>query len=294
MRKILLALMAITLIIFLCGCGEEAGGSPELSSALPSSSPAETLPEPSGGVPAPQDSETPDASPSPSGEDAQAAEAFRAFLSENYDKLTEVSFKSIAGVGFIDLDLDGCRELILFDAGASASMGVQIFDIIEGEVQCVSANIQAIGQAFGGGSFSSVIVNANFMEDFRLMENKATGDKFFVVESMNGSIDASYSELIRFGDDDGALTLSSVFYKYEEYDTETGDVLLQRFRVGSIDAKISGYTSAFDRFYAENEDTGLECRGVFVWENNEYTENYKNFMDMVDKALELSEKNRES
>lgn len=294
MRKILLAVIAIALIFLFCGCEEKTGDSPEPEAELLSSPNTEASPEPTDGTPAPDESESPEVSPSPSKEDAEAVEMFKSFLSENYDKLSEASFKSIAGIGFIDLDLDGCRELILFDAGASASMGVQIFDIVEGEVQCICANIQAIGEAFGGKNSSSVVINANYMEDFRLMEDKATGEKFFVVESINGNIDSSYSELIRFGNDNGMLTLTSVLYKYEEYDIGTGEVLLQKFRVGSIDAKLSGYTSAVDRFYSDNEDTGLECYGVFVWENSEYTENYKNFMDIVNKALELSVKNKVS
>lgn len=292
MRKVILALIAAILIFSLCGCSEAPEG--ELSSAAGDvfAVPDETPPE------YPEETEVPFVeetmpAPTPNEEDEKATRIFREFLSDNYDKLMELSFKSIAGIGFIDLDLDGVRELILFDAGASASMGVQFFDIVDGEVQCVSSNIQGIGEAFGGKYFSDIIVNANFMEDFRLRENKSTGERVFVVESKNGSIESFFSETIRFGSSEGVLTLSPVFYKYEEYNTETSDVLLQKFLVGGKDATASEYSSAADKFESESKDMGLECRGVFIWENDEYSENYKSFMENVDKALALYEQNRE-
>lgn len=291
MRKGLLVLFAAMLIFSLCGCSEEPEASVNSVSVPVSPAPQEARTE------APVETEdhaVTEAQPSSavSEEDEQAAQIYKDFLSENYDRIMEITFKSIAGLGFIDLDLDGIRELILFDAGASASMGVQLFDIVGGEVLCVSANVQGLAEAFGGADYSGLVVNANLMEDFRLKENKSTGERFFVVESKNGNVESSYSEYIRFENNNGVLALSSIFYKYEEYDTETNTVILQEFRVGDRAAGVAEYTSEVDRFNSDNVDMALECRGVFIWENNEYLESYKSFMDNVEKAMTLYEQNR--
>lgn len=293
MHKILPAILALIITISLCGCEEKTVGGSEQSPELLSSPSAEISPAPSdAAAESPEITESPGVSPSPITDAEESKRVFRDFLASNYDKLSEVSFGSIAGIGFADLDLDGGLEMILFDAGASVSMGVNIFDIVGGKVVCVSAGMQPIGDAFGGGYLSDISINASFMENFRLMENIKTGERFFIAESGNGNNEASYSEIIRFGNENGALTLSSIFYKYEEYSLETGEVTLQRFRVGNTDAMLSGYTSFVENFEAENLDLELECEGIFVWKINDYIENIENFMTLVDKALELSAQNR--
>ena len=69
---------------------------------------------------------------------------YRDFLELNYVPLT-TACGFISGVGLCDLDLDGCAELILFDAGASSSMGVQLFDVEDGKAVCVSASRVEVG-----------------------------------------------------------------------------------------------------------------------------------------------------
>jgi hypothetical protein len=213
-------------------------------------------------------------------------------LSDNYDRLVEVSYNTIAGLGFVDLDFDAQAEMVLFDAGASASMGVSVFDIVNGKVVCVSAHMTPIGEAFGTNRLSHILICANFMVSFRLLENTATGERFFIVESANADAEESYSEVVRFGSDNGALTLSSVFHKTERRDPETGEATGASYSVGSIEAYLSGYTSFVDNFYAENIDLGLECGGAFVWEHSDYVENYDNFMALADEALALIPQNR--
>lgn len=290
MRKSAAAFLALIILLFLCGCSKEQPEGDDSGSELLNSQNL-TTPEvsPQDGT-SPEIPESPEPSPGLSG-DTETAEIFRSFLDENYSRLEEAGGASVAGIGFIDLDLDGSSEMILFDDGASASMGVNIFDIIDGKVHCISANTQMIGAEFGGKYLSEIVICANFMEDFRLLEDSATGERFVVVESYNGNIEATYSELIRFGKEDGLLTLNSIMYKYEEYDVETGDVTAQKFRVGHTDAMLSGYTSFSEDFYNANADLGLECRGVFVWETADYVKSRENFMLLVDQAIALAAEN---
>lgn len=291
MRKTLLALMALIITLSFSACdGSVPGSTPSdpVDVSPPVISPAPESPDITA---PPENTETPPPESSPDISNEEAIEIFRGFLSVNFERLSEASFNSIAGIGFLDLDLDGTLEMILFDAGASASMGANVFDIIDGGVHCVSSSIAAIGEIFGDAELSEISISANFMENFRLMEEAETGERFFVVESSNGNIDSSFSELIRFGNEEGRLTLSSVFYKYEEYDVETRQVTHQEFRVGSTEALLSGYTSFVDNFYADNSDLQLECLGAFVWEITDYVENRESFMILTDMALELSKAN---
>ena len=213
-------------------------------------------------------------------------ETFRSFLSDNYQELMDAFFGGVSGIGFIDLDLDKGIEMLIFDAGASASMGLQIFDITEdGSVECVSANMDAVGTAFGGENLSSTIVNANYFDDFRLMKNKETGERFFVVQSANGAADFSYSQLIRFAGDNGVLTLEDLMYKYEEYDIDTGEIKNQSFKLAGKTADKSEYEAAYNGFFEENEDQGYSAMGCFIWESSDYGEGMDRLLAMADSAL---------
>lgn len=289
--------LAIALSFAACGAGEEE---PAGLSDIPS---VETTPEPTTAPPAsdsdiapepsePPESETP--SPSPEVDDTEAIETFRGFLSENYQALSDACFGGISGIGFIDLDCDGSREMIIFDAGASASMGVQFFDIYNGEVECVSANMQALGDSFGGSHFTKTYVNANFFEDFRLVETVETGERFFLVESSNGSIEFNYRELIRFGrDGDDVLTLTPLFYIQEEYDLETGDTVSAFYRIDNVDASAEDYASANSAFLGSIVDLGLEAQGVFAWTSGDPAQNdgKDGLLAMAEEAIALSENN---
>lgn len=268
MRRLLTIVVIALSLSLLCSCG---------TSAPPSSETAALSPSPSVSA-AP--------SPSQAADYSQDKEIFRSFLSENYQKLYDSFSGGISGIGFADLDLDGRPEMIMFDAGASAAMGVQFFDIIDGKVECVSANMDTVGKTFGGKNFSGVVVNANHFNDFRLMKDKKTGEKFFVVSSGNGAADFSYTELIRFGSNDGVLTLESLLYKYESYDIDSGETTGDAYKIKGKPADGKAYKAAYDSFFAGCEDTGFEAQGVLTWESNIDT-SYAGFMSMADKALSL-------
>ncbi len=214
-------------------------------------------------------------------------EFFRTFLSDNYQKLSDAFFGGISGIAFIDLDMDGGIEMLIFDAGASAAMGLQFFDIVDDNVECVSANMEAVGTSFGGEHLSDVIVNANTFEDFRLMQDKATDEKFFIVESGNGAADFSYTELIRFGNDNGVPTLQSLVYKHEDYNIDSGDLTGESFKLSGKAANRSVYEAAYSKFFAGVTDTGYVAKGVLLWENTDYEDSLDGLLAMADKALTL-------
>ncbi|NCC67054.1 MAG: hypothetical protein EOM14_02500 [Clostridia bacterium] len=237
-----------------------------------------------------------DVSPAPSDivrdrttvDNTEREQLFMSFLSDNYNELAGIMYDGIAGIGFVDLDCDGGMEMIMFDAGASAAMGIQLFDIIDGKVECVSANLTDIGENFGGEHFSQTIVNANYFDDFRLMTNSQTGEKFFSITSGNGAVDFSYSEIIKFGAEGENLSLTSVCYKYEDYDENTGDVTGANYKLGTQVCDEREYSAAKAAFEEENKDTDLEVKGVFAWENSSYTDGLDGLTAMAEKALSLA------
>ena len=268
MRKSYSILIIVLILSLLCSC--EISSLPPAETASPSKSP----------------SLSPTPSPSPSSDNTQREEIFRTFLSENYQKLSDSFAGGISGIGFIDLDLDGGMEMIIFDSGASAAMGVQFFDIVSGKVECISANMDAVGKAFGGSNMSDVIVNANHFNDFRLMKDKSTGEKFFIVSSGNGAADFSYNELIRFGSKNRVLTLESLLYKYETTDVDTGTVTGDSFKIKGKVADGSAYKSAHDTFYNNAENLGFEAKGILTLESDSASSK-EGLMAMADKALSL-------
>lgn len=286
MRRFKYLIIISTLISMLCSCSEA-----ELTSAF-------VYPT----VVSPCSSSQPSSSTDLSEETAQPyslravvmdneahGEDFRAFLSENYQKLSDAFFGGISGIGFADLDMDGGIEMLIFDAGASTAMGIQFFDIIDGSVECVSANMDAVGTTFGGEHMSDVVVNANAFDSFRLVEDISTGEKFYVVQSGNGASDFSYSELVRFGSDNGVLTLTSIMYKHEDYDINNGDVTGENFIVDGKGTNRFAYEFAYSKFFAGVTDTGYVAKGVFMWENSDYELSFDGLMAMADKALALYE-----
>ena len=281
MRRTYSILIIALVLALLCSCAETglfSGGSSSSPSEAESASPTDIAGE----------AVSPSPSQASSAVDNEARfDLFRAFLSENYQELSDAFYNGISGVGFIDLDIDGGVEMLVFDAGASAAMGLQFFDIIDGKVECVSANMEDVGKAFGGEHMSKVIVNANYFDDFRLMQDKASGKKFFIVQSGNGAADFSYSELVRFGNDGGVLTLESLMYKYEEYDIDSGSVKSENFKIAGKDADKTEYEAAFSSFFAGAEDLGYVAMGAFLWENSDFDAGLDGLLAMADKAQML-------
>ena len=232
---------------------------------------------------------TPSQSPTALVDNTARAKIFRTFLSDNYQELSNTFFEGITGIGFIDLDKDGGIEMLLFDAGASAAMGLQFFDIIEDKVECVSANLNSVGSAFGGKHMSAVVVNANSFQDFRLIQNKETDELFFVVNSGNGAADFMYRELIRFGCNGGVLTLTSLMYIYSEIDIDSGAVTGAIYKVNGEEVSAAEYSNALEKFDSGMTDTGYIAKGVFFSEiSEEGTKfNFETMMVMADKALSL-------
>ena len=192
------------------------------------------------------------------------AAVYTGFLDGNYDVLSALWPEGLAGVGFIDLDLDGVPELLLFDLGASATMGVQLFDLDgTGQVVCVSSVREEAAEAFGREHFSRVSVCASFCESFRLSDTPA-GLRFWV-DSMNATAEATWDDLIVFSrGDDGLLALTEVCSRYLESDPDTGAVITETYTVAGAAADEAAYARAAAD-YADAPDAGFEARGVFLW-----------------------------
>ena len=216
------------------------------------------------------------------------AEMFRDYLSKNYTRLSDLLYGGPAGIGFIDLDCDGGMEMILFDSGASAAMGVMFFDIVDGEVECVSSDITKTGDSARTSPDTVATVNANFLDDFRLIQNP-DGEKYFIVKSYNGAADFSFTEYVKFGASGEKLTLTSVAYRYDNYDVNSGKTTGSSFKVAKKDCDESAYNSAVTSLTGSGaEDFGLDAVGVFAWESNSYTSDSAGLLAMADKALSIS------
>ena len=306
MKRLIYIIIIATMLLGMCACGSAPSASSPQESEPGTASAAKTPePEESGPVSVPEDSPSeqpkpeesqapapPSQEPQPSSkpepeENVDWRGIYTDFLNDNYDKLSELVFGGIAGIGFADLDLDGVAELIMFDSGASASMGVQLFDIIDGKVQCISANMEDLGDEFGGDRFTKLFVNANLFEDFRLVKN---GDSaFFTVKSWNGALDFMYEEIITFGKGDetstgAVLTMSSVAYRYDEYDVESGDAVASRFERAGNSITEDEYNAIMASVKSWT-DMDLDVKGAFIWENTDYASGQSGLMAMVRDAI---------
>lgn len=269
-RQISLILILFLLSGLFCACGSaEVPAPPETQ--LPAATPP---------------AQSPDMPETPAPDEDAWRSIYTAFLSESYDALADAFVVGIAGLGFIDLDLDGTPEMLIFDSGASAAMGVQIFDIIGSNITCVSANLLTVSDAFGDAYTSEYYVNTNFMDAFRLKQ-RPDGSRFFCVESGNGAVDFSYTELILFGEADGALSLESRLYRHEEYEEESGDIIAITCTSQGEGIDLATYEYYHSQFFKENADCGYTAAGAFVWENKEFDNGYDGFLAMAEAALAL-------
>ena len=208
-------------------------------------------------------------------------ELYRDFLELNYVPLTSAC-GFISGLGLCDLDLDGTAELLLFDAGASSSMGVQFFDVEDGAVVCVSASRVEVGSQFKGRSFDKRhYVDTVDFAAFRLIE-LADGQLFFTVTSRNGDDALRFTERLRFGrDENDMLTLSCLCCTNEGYDTETGEkkyTVYTRDDDTLTDEEFAEINATLD----SAADLGCSVSGAFVWDSESYSSEYSGIMALYD------------
>ena len=259
----------IILFLVLCLCCT-AGGCSETEEAPPAPTAAPTaLPE---FVPSTVETATHD-----------EFELYRDFLELNYVPLT-TACGFISGVGLCDLDLDGSAELLLFDAGASSSMGVQFFDIEDGKAVCVSASRVEVGSQFKGSSFDKRhYVDTVDFAAFRLIE-LADGQLFFTVTSRNGDDALRFTERFRFGrDGNDMLTLSCLCCANEGYDADTGErkyAVYTRDDATLSDAEYASINAALD----SAADLGCTPSGFFIWDAESFSSEYSGVMAMYDAA----------
>lgn len=210
---------------------------------------------------------------------------YRDFLELNYVPLTSCC-GFISGLGLCDLDLDGCAELLLFDAGASSSMGVQFFDIEDGSVVCVSASCVELGSLYKGQSFDRRhYVDTVDFSAFQLIE-LSDGQLFFTVTSRNGDDTLRFTERFRFGRDEAdLLTLSCLCCSNEGYDAETGE---KKYTVYTRDDE----TLSQEEYDAVNlaldsaTNMGYSLSGHFIWDDASFGSEYGALMNLYEAVVE--------
>ena len=219
---------------------------------------------------------------------APAAEGWKdgylSFLDDCFDIFSALWPDGVSGFGFIDLDLDGTPELVVFDQGTSAAMGAHLFDLKDGWVYCVSSTLDSAAGAFDSTYLSPVDVCTNLFESFRLSR---TADGWcFWVDSSNGTMETTWDEFVRFGCADGLLTPETVCYRYLEYDPASGLVADEQYNVAGEPADAAAYEAAADVYW--NADVGYEPKGAFRWsELNDWdTTTYDGFMALARAAAD--------
>lgn len=206
------------------------------------------------------------------------ADSYLDFLSSNYDIFAALWPYGVGGMGFIDLDLDGTPELVVFDQGASAALGAHLFDLVNGQVYCVSSVLDSAEGAFGGSHFSPVSVCTSFFEAFRLSRT-ATGWCFWI-DSANGTMESAWDEFVRFDCVDGVLTPVSVCARYLECDVQTGYVVDEEYTVSGGASNKQDYDAASNA-YLNAMDVGYQPKGVFMWDGAGYSVSQDGFMSMA-------------
>lgn len=270
MKRFITMLLAGLMVLSLCACG--AGGAEEISAQIPTEAPAPTE---TAETPAPV--ETPELVLPETVEGWQ--EVYLAFLEDNYDIFAALWPEGLSGVGFIDLDLDGMPELLVFDLGASATLGVQLFDLVDGQVYCVSSGLDSAAGAFGADHFTPLSICASYFDAFRLIETEE--GYLFWVQSANGTLESAWDEIVRFDCADGVLVPVSVCSRYLESNVETGEVIAEDYTVAGEVSDAAGYEQAAAP-YVNGVDTGYEAVGVFLWNNmKHYDTTYDGLMAMA-------------
>ncbi|MGI6013983.1 MAG: hypothetical protein ACOX7K_06835 [Oscillospiraceae bacterium] len=301
MKKLLSILLTLTLLLGLCACSdkkpaeEDKNDDTTVSDQKESQNKAEEEKKMEEENDLSSDAEEPteDSEPEEPEEETPPVtvisnweEIYTNFLSENYDRLMDSCSVGIVGVGFIDLDMDGIPELLLFDSGSSAAMGVQFFDIVNGTVTCVSANVAGVGEAFGGDYLSNTVVNTNYFKNFRLMLNNETGEQYFCIDSSNGAMDFYYRETIQFSAKNGVLSLSSLFYTKETFQEESTEVAETEYKINGETCTMETYQATVEAFYSTNTDTQYSANGVFTWDGD-YSNTRDGLLSMTADAAAL-------
>lgn len=281
MRRIAYTALALMLLLSLCACG---GGRPE-PTAEPAVSQQVQTPEPTA---VPTAAPTPEPTPEPlfagyAETQSDWAGLYRQYVEDNFDIIAALWPEGMSGVGFVDLDIDGMPEMLLFDMGASATLGLQIFDIVDGAVACVSSVNEAAAAAFGDTHFSGLSVCASYFEDFRLLENG--GEVFFTVKSANGTLESCWEEQLRFVRGEGdVLTLASLYRLETESDVENGTIASEHFYAGGTACSLEEYQAAA-ALVEGAQDLGYEAAGLFLWNDMErYDTSLEGLLVMLEDA----------
>ena len=212
------------------------------------------------------------------------ADSYISFLDSSYDVFAALWPDGLGGMAFVDLDLDGTPEMLIFDQGASMTMGVHLFDLVDGTVHCVSSALDSAQNAFNGSYYSSVHVNAGFFEAFRL--SRTSAGWCFWVDSSNGTMETTWDELVRFDSAGGVLTPVSVCDRYLEFDINSGLAVTEQYRVSGAETDSAAYDQAA-LVYQGGQDAGYDIKGVYAWDNAAYTADREGLLAMARDAADV-------
>lgn len=215
---------------------------------------------------------------------------YSTFVDNHYDTLLSACGQ-ISGFAFLDLDRDGTPELLVYDQGASAAMGVNVFDLDGDEIVCVSccfdASVLDEMSVRAGEQVGEISINANGESSFRLLERPTDGTQFYIVESGNGAELFLWRELIEFGcDENGLVTLESLMYRMDTYDENTHELADSEFTVSGETADADAYNEAYTAFFAGVQETGFSIPDVFLW-SGDYTQTHDSCMTMLRDAADV-------
>lgn len=277
MTRKLIALLLLLVMLTLTACQAATQGEEGPVTTVPTVDPSSggpVLPTTNSDLPAP--TEIPDA--------VDWAALYLDYCEANYEILEGPNYPGFTGAGFIDLDLDSVPELVLFDTGASAAMGVWLFDIVEGVVQCVSSSGGVLDDVLKSPWYSNVVVNACYFEDFMLY--RSTKGDCFCVSSGNGAEDFFYRELIRFGrGENDVLTLESLAFQYVENDTD-GNEISARYTLSGQESDKAAYDAFIAQFARDYVYSGYEPAGVFIWGEDQFAPENGGLLEMVRAAVD--------
>ncbi len=277
MTRKMLALLLLIMMLVLTACQAVPQDGDVSETPLPTMSPSDTepvLPATNSDIPDPE--ETPEA--------VDWAGLYLDYCEANREILEGPNYPGFTGAGFIDLDLDNVPELVLFDTGASAAMGVWLFDIVEGQVQCISSSGGVLDDALKSPWYSNVVVNAHYFEDFMLY--RSTKGDCFCVNSGNGAEDFYYRELIRFGrGENDVLTLESLAFQYVENDQD-GNEVSARYTLSGQESDKAAYEAYIAQFEKDYVYSGYEPAGVFIWGEEQFAPENGGLLEMVGAAVD--------
>lgn len=174
------------------------------------------------------------------------------------------------GATLADLNLDGTPELIMYDGGASASAGVNVFQIIDNKVQLRSGYYGKYSDTYQYLN-KDYLLDLSFMgwspsdfnEDeeytFSLRRNIDTGKLMYIHFCWEAAAAFEESTLLCFSED-ALVDVYEKSYKDIVMDEGTFDIISSDYRIDGNAVSAEDYDAAYNEFLDTWQDTGYELK----------------------------------